>query len=86
MPLTKTDITVLRALTKGRERETMELAASVGLDQAAVARAALALLGEAYTKQRTDTKIVAELSPEGKQVLRQNSCARLRILQRKSAR
>ena len=70
MPLTKSDITVLRALSDGRERETMELAKDVGLDQAAVARAALALLGEAYTKQRTDTKIVAELSGEGKQVIR----------------
>lgn len=71
MPLTQSDLIVLRALSDGRERETMELAASVGLDQAAVARAALALLGEAYTKQRTDTKIVAEISRIGRNALEQ---------------
>ncbi|MCK5334204.1 MAG: hypothetical protein KAJ24_06820, partial [Candidatus Aenigmarchaeota archaeon] len=71
MPLTQSDLIVLRALSDGRERETMELAASVGLDQAAVARAALALLGEAYTKQRTDTKIVAEISRIGRDALEQ---------------
>ncbi|MCK5233750.1 MAG: phenylalanine--tRNA ligase subunit alpha [Candidatus Aenigmarchaeota archaeon] len=71
MPLTQSDLIVLRALSDGRERETMELAASVGLDQAAVARAALALLGETYTKQRTDTKIVAELTRIGRDALEQ---------------
>ena len=71
MPLTQSDLIVLRALSDGRERETMELAASIGLDQAAVARAALALLGEAHTKQRTDTKIVAELTRIGRDALEQ---------------
>lgn len=69
MYLSSLDIAVLHALSDGKEHTIDEIAASIGSDQAGVARASLSLQKEGYASQRTDTRIVAEITKEGKKAL-----------------